>query len=105
MLMRKFWLAAIVPVALLTAALAAPAFATGKMSCDVPEADWKPRAELEAKLAEAGWEVRKSKVDGGCYEVYATDEEGRRVEAYFDPATFEKLYVSQRGKVLFEKKD
>jgi len=35
--------------------------------------------------------------------VYGTTPEGERVEAYFHPATFEKLYVEQRGKVLFRK--
>ncbi|MEY4849944.1 MAG: hypothetical protein RLZZ331_948, partial [Pseudomonadota bacterium] len=39
----------------------------------------------------------------GCYEVYGVMPETGRVEAYFDPATFEKLYVEQRGKVLFKK--
>lgn len=29
--------------------------------------------QLEASLKKQGWEVRKSKVDGGCYEVYGTD--------------------------------
>jgi hypothetical protein len=48
--------------------------------------------------------VRKSKVDGGCYEVYGTDPQGNRVEAYFHPVSFEKLLVSRRGQVLFRKK-
>ncbi|MBV7257261.1 PepSY domain-containing protein [Pacificimonas sp. WHA3] len=90
--------------ALAAATIAAPAMATGKVTCDVPESEWQPREALEAQLTAEGWTVRKSKVDGGCYEVYAKDEEGRKIEAYFDPATFEKLYVAQRGKVLFEKK-
>jgi hypothetical protein len=47
--------------------------------------------------------VRKSKVDGGCYEVYGTDPQGRRVEAYFHPVSFEKLLVSRRGEVLFKR--
>ncbi|MGB3722541.1 MAG: PepSY domain-containing protein [Pacificimonas sp.] len=86
------------------AIVSTPALATGKMTCDVAEADMKPRANLEAQLLAEGWQVRKSKVDGGCYEVYGTLPTGEKVEAYFDPATFEKLYVAQRGKVLFEKK-
>ncbi|MCJ8190684.1 PepSY domain-containing protein [Sphingomicrobium aestuariivivum] len=80
---------------------AAPAQATGKMECKVAEADRQPIELLEQKLTAEGWQVRKSKVDGGCYEVYATDEQGRRIEAYFDPQTFEKLLVSQRGRELF----
>jgi hypothetical protein len=83
---------------------AAPASATGKMTCSAPQAKWKSRTALEARLKKQGWQVRKSKVDGGCYEVYGTDPKGNRVEAYFHPVTFEKLLVSRRGEVLFRKK-
>jgi hypothetical protein len=94
--------AAALAAAALTAA--APASAHGKMTCDAPQAKWKSRAALETQLKKQGWQVRKSKVDGGCYEVYGTDPKGNRVEAYFHPVTFEKLYVSRRGEVLFKKK-
>ncbi|HCK18050.1 MAG TPA: PepSY domain-containing protein, partial [Thalassospira sp.] len=33
--------------------------------------------------------VRKIKEDDGCYEVYAIKADGKKVEAYFNPATFE----------------
>jgi hypothetical protein len=89
---------------LATAGLSAPALATGKMTCDAgPQSGWKTRAVLEASLVEQGWTVKKSKVDGGCYEVYGTTPEGERVEAYFHPVSLEKLLVSRRGKVLFRK--
>jgi hypothetical protein len=83
---------------------ASPAAATGKMTCDAPQAQWKEISALEASLKKQGWEVRKSKVDGGCYEVYGTDPEGNRVEAYFHPVSFKKLLVSRRGEVLFRAK-
>ncbi len=83
-----------------------PAQATGKMKCEAgPQSTWVSREKLEAKLKKDGWKVKKSKVDGGCYEVYATTPEGDRVEAYFHPVTMEKLLVSRRGKVLFRKQD
>jgi len=66
------------------------AWATGLATCDSgPEENWKPSEELVELLSEKGWEVRRVKVDGGCYEVYALDENGERVEAYFHPETFE----------------
>ena len=80
---------------------AAPASATGKMTCDAPQKQWKGLAALEAQLKNQGWQLRKSKVDGGCYEVYGTDPDGNRVEAYFHPVTFKKLLVSRRGQVLY----
>ena len=83
------------------AALAAIAFALAPASG--PVSGWKSQKTLTDKLTKDGWTVRKSKVDGGCYEVYGTTPEGDRVEAYFHPVTLEKLYVSRRGEVLFRK--
>jgi hypothetical protein len=86
------------------AAAASPAAATGKMTCNAPQKQWKSLAALEAQLKKQRWQVRKSKVDGGCYEVYGTDPQGNRVEAYFHPVTFKKLLVSRRGEVLYRAK-
>ena len=84
--------------------VATPAMATGVIKCDAgPVSGWKSQAVLEAKLVKEGWQVRKSKPDGGCYEVYGTTPEGDKVEAYFHPVTLEKLYVARRGQVLFRK--
>ena len=59
--------------------------------CSVPEADRQPIEALQQKLESEGWQVKKIKIDDGCYEAYAIDETGQRVEAYFDPMTFELL--------------
>jgi hypothetical protein len=84
---------------------ASPASATGAIKCQSgPQSGWKTQDVLKAKLIKEGWQVRKSKVDGGCYEVYGTTPEGERVEAYFHPVTLEKLYVARRGQVLFRAK-
>jgi hypothetical protein len=45
-------------------------------------------------LKEKGWEVRNVKIDGGCYEVYALDDKGERVEAYFHPVTLERVVTT-----------
>lgn len=83
---------------------ATPAAATGVVKCQAgPQSGWTARTLLEAKLKKEGWKVKKSKVDGGCYEVYGTTPDGDRVEAYFHPVTLEKLYVARRGQVLFRK--
>ncbi|MEJ6594642.1 PepSY domain-containing protein [Parasphingorhabdus sp.] len=84
--------------------LSSPALATGKMACEAgPQSGWKTRAELEASLVEQGWTIKKSKVDGGCYEVYGTTPEGDRVEAYFHPVSLQKLLVLRRGQELFRR--
>ena len=86
-----------VSTATLAAAVFAIAFvqvagATGLATCDSGSPDgWQPQEKLTAILKEKGWEVRKVKVDGGCYEVYALDEKRGRVEAYFHPVTLERV--------------
>ncbi|MSP50523.1 MAG: PepSY domain-containing protein [Alphaproteobacteria bacterium] len=68
--------------------LATNAGATGLATCDSgPPSGWKPQSELSQQLTQRGWEIRRIKVDGGYYEVYALDDKGQRVEAYFHPVT------------------
>ncbi len=67
------------------------ALAHGAFKCDVPKAEWKPQMELQRKLTAEGWKVRQVKVDNGCYEVYGFDNNGKRIEIYFNPKTFEKV--------------
>jgi len=87
------------PKAMLVTALAlapvAIAGATGLATCDSGSPDtWQPQEKLTAMLKEKGWQVRNVKVDGGCYEVYALDDQGERVEAYFHPVTLERVKTS-----------
>lgn len=87
------------------AALAAAAFAiasvqvagaTGLATCDSgPQDGWQPQEKLVATLKEKGWQIRNVKVDGGCYEVYAIDDKGERVEAYFHPVTLERVQTAE----------
>ena len=78
----------LVSAAVLGGLLSTPAFATGLATCDSgPQETWQPQAKLEQQLKEKGWKVNRVKVDGGCYEVYAINEKGERVEAYFHPKT------------------
>ena len=68
--------------------------ATGLATCDSGSPDgWQSQEKLTAMLTEKHWEVRKIKVDGGCYEVYALDDKGERVEAYFHPVTLERVPI------------
>ncbi len=81
---------------------AAPASATGMMTCNAgPESGWRSQEQLVRHLTGQGWQVRRTKIDGGCYEVYGTMPNGDRVEAYFHPVSFQQLLVSRRGEVIF----
>lgn len=63
--------------------------ASGDEYCNVPVADWQPHEALQKKLEGDGWTVRRIKSDDGCYEVYAIDDNGRRLKAAYNPKTFE----------------
>lgn len=63
--------------------------------CQVPRDQWQPQEDLKAKLEAQGWAVARIKVDDGCFEAYARDADGRRVEAYFDPATLEPVKMDR----------
>lgn len=73
----------------ISAAASSAALAHGEFKCTVPVSEWQLREDLEAKLKKEGWEVRRIKIDNGCYEVYGFDGKGARKEAYFNPKTFE----------------
>lgn len=82
------------PFTLVTLLLSASAasLADGLATCDSgPQETWQPQAKLEKQLTDKGWQVRRIKIDGGCYEVYALNEKGERVEAYFHPKTLESV--------------
>jgi hypothetical protein len=68
------------------------AWAHGNVSCPAyPKSEWKPHTELHAKLIKEGWTVRRMEVTPTCYEVYGKDPQGKRIEAFFDPKTLERV--------------
>ncbi len=86
--MNKTFRPMLCAAALCFTAFAIPAHATGLATCDSgPQQGWQPQLKLENDLKARGWQVRRIKVDGGCYEVYAINDKGERVEAYFHPVT------------------
>jgi hypothetical protein len=77
--------------------LAGAAQATGLATCDSgPKTGWQAAAKLEQTLKAKGWTVRKIKEDGGCYEAYALDEKGQKLEVYFHPVTLEPVPTKPR---------
>lgn len=78
-------------------AIAGSSFATGLATCDSgPKASWQSQEKLEKMLVGKGWRINRVKEDGGCYEVYAIDEKGQRVEAYFHPTTLAPVPTQPR---------
>jgi hypothetical protein len=60
-----------------------------------PKEKWQPQDKLKKQLEDKKWQVRRIKVDGGCYEVYGIDDKGKKVEAYFHPLTLEPVPASK----------
>jgi hypothetical protein len=72
-------------VAFLGVFAATPALADGFKNCTkLEKAKWKPASEAEAKAKDLGYEVRRSKVEGSCYEVYGV-KEGKLYELFYSP--------------------
>ena len=62
-----------------------------EQECRDPIADWQPREVLKKLLEELGWVVHRIRIDDGCYQVRALDDQGRRVEATYALASLTLL--------------
>jgi hypothetical protein len=61
------------------------ALADGYKNCTkISKASWKPASDAEAQAKAAGYEVRRTKVEGSCYEVYGV-KEGKLYELFYSP--------------------
>jgi hypothetical protein len=79
--------------------VAMPVGATGLATCNSgPQSGWQSQEKLQKMLTDQGWQIRRVKVDGGCYEVYALNGKGERVEAYFHPVTLQPVPTSRDSK-------
>jgi len=77
--------------ALLTLAAGA-ARADGDGRCpEMPKTEWQSPDALKKALTEQGWKVRRVEATRLCYEVYGMEPDGKRVEAFFNPKTFERV--------------
>lgn len=73
--------------------LASGAFAAA--SCPAyPKAEWMSEADAKAKIESQGYQIKKFKVSGNCYEIYGHDQAGKKAEVYFDAKT---LAIVKRG--------
>ena len=73
-----------------------PALAASTCST-APAAQFKPKATLETQLKGEGLTVRQIKVEKGCYEVYAVDKAGKKVNVAYNAETLEKLANAEAG--------
>lgn len=74
-------------LAFLTASVAGSAQA--EEGCFVPMSNWKPREAVVKLAEERSWDVRRIKIDDGCYEIKGRDAEGREIEVKLQPDTLQ----------------
>ncbi len=85
--MKKIVLATV----LATSALASAAHAEANRDCtQEPKAKWQSQDAMKAKGKEMGFDVRRVKVEGSCYELYGIDAKGKKMELLFNPVTLEE---------------
>ncbi len=87
----------VLAIALASLAAGQMSHATGLATCESgPQSGWQSEDSLRRQLTERGWQIRRVKIDGGCYEVYALDDKGARVESYFHPVTLQHVLTTKR---------
>jgi hypothetical protein len=75
-------------IAIAVVAAATPAVAEKSSGCgEAPRAQWLSEDAIKAKGAELGYEVRRVKVEDGCYELYALDKNKTKLEVFLNPVT------------------
>lgn len=74
-------------LAFLAAMPAGAAFADD--DCFVPMADWQPREAVAQFATAQGWDVRRIRIDDGCYEIEGRDATGRAIEVKLHPGTLQ----------------
>lgn len=55
--------------------------------CDAPMERWQSREAVRQLAARQGWQIQRLKIDDGCYELRATNAQGRSFKAKLDPET------------------
>jgi len=82
--------------ALIAVLAGSSAFAAATCSTTTPD-KFKPQADLQKMLEGDGLQVRQIKVEKGCYEVYAVDKAGKKVNAAYNAETLEKTASAEAG--------
>ncbi|MGA0582889.1 MAG: PepSY domain-containing protein [Castellaniella sp.] len=64
--------------------------------CDVPVERWQNRDAVSQMARQKGWDLKRIKIDDGCYEVRGQDAGGRAFKAKLDPETLEIVEIKYR---------
>ena len=75
------------------------AFAAGASCTTASAAQFKPKSELEALLKADGLTMKKLKVRKGCYEVYATDKDGKKENVAYNERPLRRSAILKLAKI------
>ncbi len=92
--MKKFL---IIATSTMIMAIASPAFANDDAKCGKVSGEWMSHDAAKAKVAEQGYDARRVKREGSCYEIYAISKNGARVELYIHPVTGEIVKTKNKS--------
>lgn len=76
----------LIAVALMAAFASSAAFASAECPAQ-PKDKWQKEADFQKQLTAQGYQIKKFKVSGNCYEIYGKNKQGQKVEIYFDPVS------------------
>ena len=77
--------------------LSAPAFAAGATCSTSDPSKFQPQSKLESMLKTQGLTVKQIKTEKGCYEVYAVDKAGKKVNVGYNAETLQQVANAEAG--------
>ncbi|MGN6157089.1 MAG: PepSY domain-containing protein [Devosia sp.] len=84
-------------IALALIAATAPAFAAGATCSTADSSKFQPKTKLEDQLKAQGLTVKQIKTENGCYEVYAVDKAGKKVNTAYNAETLQQVDNAEAG--------
>jgi len=84
-------------LAALAALVALPAVAADATCSTAPASKFQPKTTLETQLKAAGMTVKQIKTEKGCYEVYAVDKSGKKVNTAYNAETLAPVANPEAG--------
>lgn len=82
--MRKFFA--------VLALVASPVAFAGPECTTADQSEWQDKEQFQQNLKDQGYKINVFKVtEGNCYEIYGWNQEGQKVEIYFNPVSGEAV--------------
>lgn len=78
-------------------ATAAPAFAADTTCSTADPSKFAPQTKLEDLLKAQGLTAKQIKTENGCYEVYAVDAAGKRINIAYNAETLDPVANPEAG--------